>query len=260
MAGEYAQRVVLTWLTTPRAKPDPLLALVGDARVATLPELPFTAADSAVAGVTQSSGIWSVTVAVTVTDDRKITSRRFFQVPVLVAGGAVTALSLPAAVSAPIVGIPPRTGYRSQLSAGSAVGVTVTQFLAAYTAGAGDVSRYLTPGHSLAALSPAPYTAVRLTELRSDSDIAGDAVPRDQQRMRVMALASVTVTDRQVSTVAYALTLTSRAGRWEVAAIDPVPAVAPQGAAGQQTSPTRATPATATPTNETTGTPPSSAP
>ena len=34
--------------------------------------------------------------------------------------------------------------------------------------GAGDVGRYLTPGVTLVALTPAPYTSVRLDDLRGD--------------------------------------------------------------------------------------------
>lgn len=254
VAGEFAQRLVTAWLTTARARPEPLLALVEDAQVAVLPEQPFNATDPAVAGIVRVGDIWSVTVAVTVTDARDMTERRFYQVPVQVRGAAVTAITLPATVSAPVVEAPPRTGYRYQLNPVSAAGVTVTQFLAAYTAGAGDVSRYLTPGTALSPLTPAAYTDIRLDDLRSDADISGDDIPRDGQRIRVLAQAVATVTPKQAVSVTYALTLTARASRWEITAIDPVPVLAPQAArVGERPAPTAAA-------NSPTGTPPAATP
>jgi hypothetical protein len=70
MAGEFAQRVVLTWLAATREGPEDLLALVKDAQLAFLPEQPFTATDLTVARIEDADGVWSVTVAATVTDAR----------------------------------------------------------------------------------------------------------------------------------------------------------------------------------------------
>ena len=228
VVGEFAQRVVLTWLTSTQDSPDQLLGLVKSAQLSALSREAFTVKDPAVAGIAQSDGTWSVTVAATVTDARKNTARRFFQVPVRLNGSTVMALTLPAPVSPPQVASAPSSEYRSQLGAASASGQTVTQFLTAYLAGAGDVSRYLTPGVSMAALTPAPYTAVRLDDLRGDTEDLEAVTPKDGQRMRVLAYATASVTDKQTSSVAYALTLTARAGRWEITAIDPSPAFAHQ--------------------------------
>lgn len=225
IAEEFAQRVVLTWLTSTRDQSAALTALVPGVQGASLPERGFDVTDATVARIAQDGGLWSVTVAANVTDARSETVRRFYQVPVQVTGSAVTALTLPAPVSPPTAGVAPRTGYRTQLDPNSVVGVTVSQFLAAYLTGTGDVSRYLTPGVSLTVLAPPPYAEVQLEELLGDSD--GDAVPVSGQRLRVLATAVGTVTAKQAATVTYALSLTARAGRWEITAIDPVPALAP---------------------------------
>jgi hypothetical protein len=100
----------------------------------------------------------------------------------------------------------------------------VGQFLNAYIAGSGDVTRYLTPGVVLTTLTPAPYTSVDLSEIRAEgSDQPPAVVPVDGTQIRVLALGTAVVTDQQTSNVAYALTLTARAGRWEISALDLVP-------------------------------------
>ena len=233
IVGEFAQRVVLSWLTATQDHPDPLLELLTDVPASALSRDPFTAQDPTVAAIAETDGTWSVTVAVTVTDAREVTARRFFQVPVHLADGTVSALTLPAAVSPPPVVATASREYGALLGASSAPGETVSQFLTAYLTGAGNVSRYLTPGTTLVALVPAPYTTVRLVDLRGDTDLEPTITPVDGQRMRVLATATAQVTDTQSATVTYALTLTARAGRWEITAIDPTPAFTPQAPADQ---------------------------
>ena len=226
--GEFAQYVVVTWLTSTQDHPDALLALVKDAQASTLPRSPFTVKDPSVARITQADGTWSVTVAATVTDVRQVTARRFFQVPVRLDAGAVSALTLPAAVSPPLVAPAASSDYSTQMDSTGPQGQTVTEFLGAYLTGAGDVGRYLTPGVSLTALTPAPYTSVRLDDLRGATTVPATTAPQDGQRLRVLATATAVVTDQQSSSVTYALTLTARAGRWEINAIDPAPAFTPK--------------------------------
>lgn len=229
IAGEFAQRVVLTWLTTTQDDPDALLALVKDSQVATVSQQAFTARDAAVARIEQVHGTWSVTVAATVTDARGVTARRFFQVPVLLSKGSVSALTLPTPVSAPPVALNASADYRTQMDTSGSAGQTVSQFLGAYVAGSGDVSRYLTPGVTLTAVDPAPYTSIQVEDLRGSGADAEEtaAAPKDGQRMRVLASATAVVTTKQTVSVVYALTLTARAERWEITAIDPAPAFTP---------------------------------
>lgn len=224
IVGQFAQQVVVTWLTTTQDKPDPMLALVKDAQISGLSQTAFKVDDPAVSGITFVDGTWSVTVAATITDANKTTARRYFQVPVRYSQGGLTALTLPAPVSPPPVTVGSSTGYRAQVDLTTPLGQTVGQFLTAYIAGSGDASRYLTPGVNLTPLTPAPYTSVRLSELRAaGSDQPPATVPQDGTKTRVLALGTAVVTDQQTANVAYALTLTARAGRWEISAIDPAP-------------------------------------
>src|SRR5690606_13020169 len=144
-----------------------LLAMVKDAQLASLPEKAFIPTEPNVARIEDTGGVWSVTVAVTVTDAREQSTRRYFQVPITSTNGTLTALMLPTPVSPPPAEAGSASEYRTHVDPSSPVGQTVVQFLAAYIAGAGDVSRYMTPGQVVSALTPAPYTSVDLVELRS---------------------------------------------------------------------------------------------
>lgn len=228
VAGEFAQRVVVAWLSATRDKPDVLAALVADRQLTSLPEVGYTVSNPTVAAITSHDGVWSVRVAATVTDARKQTARRFYQVPVTVSGGqnpAVAALTLPSPVSAPAVRTGVSLAYRTQVDTSGPVAATVSQFLTAYTAGEGDVTRYVTPGVQMSAISPAPYTSVKVDDLTAVGDVDPSANPADGQVLRVLVSASATVTRQQVTALSYALTLKARAGRWEVAAIDLTPAL-----------------------------------
>lgn len=239
-AGEFAQRLVVTWLTSSRGQENNLASL-GQSRNVTLPEIPFTAVDPTVSSVQQVSGVWSVTVAVTVTDQTKTQARRFYQVPVLVSGGGtVTALSLPAPVAAPPVGSGIQLDYQFQVDVTGPVAQTAAQFLGAYVAGQGDVTRYVSPSTRISSVVPAPYTAVKVTDLRGDTDLDTSGNPKDRARLRVLVSADVTTGDKQQLGVTYALTLVARARRWEVAAIDPIPALTPH-------QPPKASPAAGSP-------------
>ncbi|MGB8385561.1 MAG: conjugal transfer protein, partial [Dermatophilaceae bacterium] len=211
------------------------------AQAGELPAVAFGASNPAVASITPADGVWAVTVAVTVSDQRAATARRFYQVPVTVTGGTVAALSLPTPVAGPTVAAGPGVDYPVQLASTGPVAVTVAQFLAAYSAGSGEVTRYVSPGVAISAITPAPYSSVQVTDLRCDSTVdSGEAAP-EGQRLRLLATARASVTDTQATTVVYALTVTGRAGRWEVEAIDLTPARKP--ATGSATA--RQTPAAA---------------
>lgn len=245
-AGEFAQRVVLAWLGSTRDHPEQLTGLVQNTQAASLPAVAFGVSDPTVSSIEQVGGIWSVRVAVTVTDQRKTTVRRFFQVPVTLSGGAVTALTLPAPVAGPPIGAGTDLGYQVQVASSGPVASTVTQFLGAYLAGSGDVTRYVSPGVQVAAITPAPYSSVRVTDLRCDLNIDTTATPKDGARLQLLVGADASVTDKQAVSVAYALTLSARAGRWEVSAIDPSPVLAPKspGAATAPGQPVPSGPAT----------------
>ncbi len=248
VAGEFAQRLVITWLTTARGHEADLTALLPGISTATFPQEAFTATDASVSGITMVDGTWSVTVAVTVTDQRKQTARRFFQVPVTLGqDGSVAALSLPTPVAGPPVEAGTGLNYQVQVPGTGPVAQTITQFLTAYAAGSGDVTRYLTPGVQVRAITPAPYTAVTVTDLRAITSAAGvdtTGTPKDGTTLRVLVAGTGTVSTTQQIGASWALSLTARAGRWEITAIDPAPAQPTQTPAAASTAGTVPRPST----------------
>ena len=233
---EFAQRFVVAWLQTPQGQEKQLASYVKVPSLR-LAEVPVTAQGPATADVRQvGPGLWTVTVGVNVTPAAAGTSpaipaRRYFQVPVRFAAGALVAAALPAPVAAPAVAEAPGLAYRQRASLAHPLATSVGEFLAALLTGAGEVTRYASPGTTVVAVTPAPYTAVVVTDVMVDRDLPADRVapaPGDQRRVLVTARASSGV--RQEISVQYALTLLARAGRWEVKAVDPAPMTVPSAA------------------------------
>lgn len=223
-AGEFAEQVVVAWLQATSAHPEELQALVPSAVVPAGVTTAFRVADPAVAGIRAQGSGWSVTVAATVTDAAKTTVRRYYRLPVTVTGQTVTAAMLPTPVAAPTVASPPADAYDTTVEPGSPAAIAVAQFLAAYLTGAGDVSRYLTPGAAVTPPTPPAYTAIHLDDLAATTDTDPAAVPGDGAGLSVLATVTASVSDAQAATTQIALTLTARAGRWEITALDPAPA------------------------------------
>lgn len=221
-AQELAVRVVVTWLTATRGQEDLLTPLV--AGPVTLPATPFQVRDPVVADVTHTrGGVWSVTVAATVTDGAGVTARRYYLVPVAVHDGSAQALTGPTPVAGRALGGAPATDYPQHLDPAGPVAQSVAGFLTAYTAGGGDPARYTSPGVVLPAIVPAPYTAVSLRSVDARQELADQATPGDGDQVQVLVAAQGQVTPTQEVSLTYALTLHARGGRWEVAAIDPAP-------------------------------------
>ena len=246
IAGQFAEQLVTAWLTSTSDHPEPLHALVPTAAVPVGAREAFAVTDPAVAGIEAVGEGWSVTVAASVTDARDVSARRFYQVPVQVSGSSVVALSLPTVVAGPALAPAPASAYRAQIPTGTPLGVAVSEFLSAWLAG-GEISRYLTPAVTLSPPVPPPFTAAHVDELRTaDDDVDPAAAPTDGQLIRVLASVTASVTDQQAVATDFAVSLTARAGRWEISGIDPapaqstdlpVPAAAP-AAAGSTTPPT----------------------
>ncbi|MFD8416560.1 conjugal transfer protein [Streptomyces sp. NPDC059650] len=191
-------------------------------------------------------GYWSITVAANVTahDDKGKSKRlgvQYFRVGIQAVGPAgaggteqgatvagYAATSLPAQVAAPTALKPGDLAYgtdRGSTSADPSV-ETARGFLAAYLTGTAELDRYTSPGTRLQPISPAPYAAVKVTGIQDDLSGSGQQkVPADGTVLH--QLVQVEATDQAGSPVAlsYALTLKSRAGRWEVASVDDAPAV-----------------------------------
>lgn len=231
--GEYASRFVVTWLETPQSDRDRLEEFVQVPSAIQLPELPFKVSNPAVAGLEKSGhDIWTAVVAATVAGLDKAGKatpafRRYFQVTVShPADEEFAAMALPSPVSGPSASKSPQTDYSLRMASSDPIWPTTQQFLGALLAGAGDINRYLTPGKRIAAVQPAPYSTVTLSDLRGyDDGAATTATPKDDEVLRVQATVQVENSETQSTVVQYALTLTARAGRWEVTAIDASPLI-----------------------------------
>ncbi len=231
--GEFAQRLVVVWLQSRRGQEGALAPLVqgGSRDGVQLPDVPWRAEQPATAGLRHVAGeAWSVTVGVTVSPLAAPAGagvRRYFQVAVTYRAGAMVAPMLPAPVAAPPAAAAEALGYRYPVAPGGAVSTAVTGFLAALLTGSGDVTRYVSPGSVIPAVTPAPYRAVTVGEVLADRDVPGSALPATGgDRVRVLVTAAAGPSARQQLSVQYALTLTARAGRWEVTALDPTPELA----------------------------------
>ncbi|MEU5137035.1 conjugal transfer protein [Streptomyces californicus] len=214
-------------------------------------------------------GYWAVTVAANVTaHDGKSEHRsvQYFRVGIQTTGTAGTeqgdatvgyaATSLPAQVASPTALKPGGLAYETDRGSSSADPSVETArgFLAAYLTGTTELDRYTSPGTRLQAISPAPYAALKVTGVQDDSLGAGQQkVPTDGTVLH--QLVQVEATDRVGSPVSlsYALTLRSRAGRWEVASVDEAPAIrdasSPPSAVPQTTSSPDAGTASPSPSN-----------
>ncbi|MEU2024275.1 conjugal transfer protein [Streptomyces sp. NPDC016469] len=148
-------------------------------------------------------------------------------------GGPVplyAATSLPAEVNAPASASHGELDYGSESSSSrnDAVSDTVTRFISAYLTGQGELNRYVSPGLQVTAISPAPYESTLVTGLQDDAPEEADdeTVPQDGTRRHVLVSVSA-ATGGQDYLLSYALTLTTRDGRWEVASFDSAPALSP---------------------------------
>ena len=251
-ASELARQLVTAWLTLPRGEEDQLRAFVDTADL-TLPETPWTVDDVTVAGLsTSGSGRWSVTVGATVTDQDGATSRAYYAVPIQVdpSSGSVAALTLPAPMPTPPPSRLPALAYPYTANPVDDLATTVGDFLTAMLTGAGDVTRYLTPGATVTALDPAPYASVTVSQVWLDEDPT-DLTPEQDAPVRALVTATAATAADQALVVQYALQIRPREGRWEIAALDPIPALAdtptPTPTATPTSNPARSASPAATP-------------
>ncbi|MGW2089118.1 conjugal transfer protein [Streptomyces sp. NPDC001880] len=132
-----------------------------------------------------------------------------------------------------------RTGSRSRSASTDPAGQTLTGFFAAYLAGSGELDRYLSPGTALAAVSPAPYTQVEVDRLAEvGTSDPGSAGPQsDGARRRLLVDITASDADGQKRPLTYAITITARDGRWEIASVEGAPVLSnePAGTGTKET-------------------------
>lgn len=230
-AGDFALAYVAAWLGASRDDRSELERFVDVSALGRISDTAWEYRDLAIASLEPGeSDLVSVVVAANVrelvTDDEGGSSdqwpRRYFQVVVNVGDdGALGVVGLPAPVAAPVAADVVTLGYRTSVPSNDPVADSVLAFLNAYLAGSGDITRVSTPGTSFQALTPAPYAAIDLVDLRADA--ATEGTPGNGDTLRVLATAGLTNVYDQRLTATYALTLIARDDRWEISAIDPVP-------------------------------------
>ncbi|MFI9825222.1 conjugal transfer protein [Streptomyces sp. NPDC052013] len=219
----YAQLFVYAWL---RSSADDATSAQARLAQSMAPEVelpaPASDAQSALQSVTavrsaqRQGGVWSVTVATQYTDG----AVRYYAVPVAAdrAGASFAVTGAPGVVAGPARAEVPTSPYGVSVPEGD-LSSAIAEFLGAYLTGAGEVDRYLAPGVSLSAVSPAPYKAVTVQRVAAvEEAAAAEQVPADGTKVRV--LAQVEAQDASGRwPLGYELALTARSGRWEVSAL-----------------------------------------
>ncbi|MDV9176532.1 conjugal transfer protein [Streptomyces sp. W16] len=221
--GGYAQLFISTWLRSSTDNTTSAQARLAQALAPDV-ELPDPAADAqrapqsvtAVRSAQHGGGAWSVTVAAQYADG----TVRYYTVPVVSdsTGGSFTVTGAPAVVAGPARAEAAKPSYGVSVSEG-ALSSALGEFFAAYLTGSGEIDRYLAPGVTLSAVSPAPYTALTLQQISAVEQAAAGQVPADGTTVHVLAQVEARDTGGRWP-LAYELTLRTRSGRWEVAALE----------------------------------------
>lgn len=248
-AGEYALAFTTSWLSATRSAPGDLDTYIDRSTFESgLAEKPWTYRDPAVSSIEAVDDIASVVVSVSLqetTHDKNgaavdAWTRRYFQVPVLMTTQGVRVATLPTPIAQPANPSLPGLGYGQQLTTSDAAGTTVMQFLSAYLTGDGDVTRFVSPKSNITAVTPALFAQIDPAEMRADKAPGND--PADGTKLHVIATIRAANADSRALSSTYTLTLTARAGRWEISSVDQAPLFSTAGSTTAITptpSPTR---------------------
>ncbi|MFJ6722508.1 conjugal transfer protein [Streptomyces sp. NPDC091259] len=139
--------------------------------------------------------------------------------------GPLVITGSPAEVAAPEAAPAGTSVFDRPVPSTGPLAVSLGDFLRTYLAGTGGqgagLERYLSPGVRLTAPTAASYAPVEVKDVAADVDAAaGKDVPADGTKARVRA--RVEGADRAGTRwpFEYRLTVTARAGRWEISALD----------------------------------------
>lgn len=246
-AGEYGAAFVAAWLGATRENEGTLATYINPAAVGQLSATAWKYRDLAVVSVekTDESDLMSVVVAANVEEfdmesesGATIWPRRYFAVTVRVTDAGLSVVGLPAPIAAPTKeDSAVRLAYSQTVLQTSSARQTVEAFLSAYLAGSGEISRYVSPGSEISAITPAPYMTITVTDVKSDVE-PSDA-PGTGSVVHVLATAEVSSASDQRLTTTYALTLTARDGRWETTSVDLAPMESVEPGADPTPTPSR---------------------
>lgn len=230
--GAYSLAYVAAWLSATKEDPGQLADYIGLESIPEISDVPWAYRNIAVASTLPAEAGHLVTVVVSanvkelgVEGQGKTTTdvwpRRYFQVTVKAADTNMRVLGLPSPIAGPAQGEPANLDYSQSLPLSDATADAVSAFLGAYLAESGEIARYISPDSEITAIVPAPYVAVDLVDVRAD--VAPSTSPADGETVAVLVTAALSSAVDQKLTATYALSLTARAGRWEVAAIEAAP-------------------------------------
>lgn len=147
--------------------------------------------------------------AVTVAADQPTAGVRFYTIGIASTEAGWATVSRPSLVAAPAA-MPPPDPAVSPMGGIEEVGLeqALHGFVAALLAGDGDIGRYVAPGSSVTAVTPAPFTSVEV--------VAAGSVPWAAGTRLVGSEVEGSDTAGTVQPLAYSLVMGERDGRWEV--------------------------------------------
>jgi len=243
-AGAEAAGFVSAWLSATSTDSEALSRYLGASAPGMVSREPVEARNLAAASVeTAADGTLVVTVAGEVKTPSPATAKdpvtptasasaaaptksgwvqRWWTVALSEKAGVYSVLGMPSPVPGPGRADAPTLGY--QHSAGPELNKAISDFLAAYAAGTGDVSRYVTSGSGIGAIQPAPYSEVKVRSVTTVDEVKA-GTPKDRSQARALVVVDLVVGNVQQQSQ-YALTLTARGGQWEVSAVEPAPVLA----------------------------------
>lgn len=229
-AGAYASEALAAWLSATsndHAAMDTYFADGGGMVGQSTPEYK----DLTVASVEDAgNGITTVKLSASIKTTSKDTGKDekvtwtpyWYQLAVKTDGQKMRALALPTPIAAPETGNQVSLAYPKRVT-DEELTKTAQDFLNAYAAGQGDVTRYTTPDSTITPITPAFYTEAKLKDLSSKEDLK-DGDPGNGDTAEVLLRADMT-RDGNSKGAQYVLNLKSRDGRWEVDTIDSAPAL-----------------------------------
>lgn len=229
----FAANLVGAWLSATADDTRTLEAYMPEAAESVDAQDPVEYRDlTVVSSENTEQGAISVIVSATVKDTEQVEDEeieiwrpQYFQVAIGESDGLLAGLSLPAPVQQPGPAPMPQLGYPTEVE-DEEITDTVQGFLSAYATGEGDVTRFTSPDSELTAISNPPFDSVNVGAVFSSGANPAQS-PDTGQQTSVLVNATVQ-TSAGERAAQYALTLTSRDGRWEVHGIDPAPLTATQ--------------------------------
>ncbi|KAA8881930.1 conjugal transfer protein [Nocardia colli] len=228
LATSFAEEFVTAYLSSVTGQQDRIAEYLGTQQRVTLPAVAREVSDPMVVYVSRALSdrgveIWSVTVSVRVATIGATTgtTREFYRVSVSVIEGRLRAIALPSVVEPPARAPVLALTYTTPCAQDSPLTQVASGFLAAFLTGTGDVSRYTTSAAGISALRPAPFAGVdSVTVLADDAGCGAGG-----STAKVLATVDPKRNNEAATTLAYPLTMVRSAGQWQVASVDPVPAL-----------------------------------